>query len=462
MIQAGEQIAIVGAGVTGCSAARYVAQCGARPVLLDTRPAAPPAASAALADLPDSAELHWHVQRWPQLDVRLAIVSPGLPLDSCLLRGAKQAGVALYSDIDVFFAAVDDPVIGVTGTNGKSTVTALAGHLLNQLGVSTGVGGNLGDAALDIIRPEHQCYVLELSSFQLERSQQHEFYRSVILNISEDHLDHHGSLRAYIDAKQNIYHRALGCIVNREAEHCWPLTGRVRATYGRKPPPADDDWGIVTAAAQRWLCRGDEKLVNMTQLPLSGSHNEENMLAACALVYDLLSESSPAVGHQQKPLSAAQWTQALATFAGLPHRFEYVAERAGVRYINDSKATNLGATLAALSGLPLDNRVILVAGGDAKGVDLSPLQSVLPDRVKLLLVLGAAASHLAGIAEHAGVTWQHCHDIEQCVVLAAAAASPGDCVLLSPACSSLDMFSSFADRGNRFAAAARALPGGAA
>jgi len=402
------------------------------------------------------------VSRWPDLPVRLVVVSPGLSLDSCLLQGAEAAGVSLCSDIDLFFAAVQQPVIGVTGTNGKSTVTALAVHLLNQLGISTGVGGNLGDAALDIIDPQHRCYVLELSSFQLERSRQHTFYRSVILNISEDHLDHHGDLQSYIDAKQNIYHRARGCIVNRDAQHCWPVSGQVTASYSRQPPTADNEWGIVPEGAQRWLCRGDAKLVDMALLPLSGSHNEENMLAACALVDDIVQER---LDNQQdtapdEAARADRLAAALATFHGLPHRFELVAEHAGARYINDSKATNLGATLAALEGLPARNQIILIAGGDAKGVDLSPLQAVMPGRVRLLLVLGAAADQLAAIAQDADIAVQHCQTIEQCVALAAASADVDDCVLLSPACSSLDMFNSFAERGNRFAAAVRNLSGG--
>ncbi|MEM9620230.1 MAG: UDP-N-acetylmuramoyl-L-alanine--D-glutamate ligase [Pseudomonadota bacterium] len=444
MITAGQQIAIVGAGVTGRSAARYVARCGAQPLVLDTR-----AEAAQPDDLPAGVEVRWGVTQWPDIDARTAIVSPGLALDACLLRQARNAGVTLYSDIDVFFAAVNEPVIGVTGTNGKSTVTALAGHLLNYLGHSAGVGGNLGDAALDIIAPEHDCYVLELSSFQLERSRQHAYFRAVILNISEDHLDHHGSLPAYIAAKQNIYARTQGCIVNRDDSACQPHSGKVRATYGLLPPRDQYDWGVAEVAGERCLCyrneSGNELMIPLGDLPLQGQHNEQNMLAACALVSDLL-------GDRRRDLSAA-----LRAFKGLPHRFEEVAAVAGVRYVNDSKATNLGATLAALEGLPVSAQTILIAGGDAKGVDLSPLQPALQGRVKHLVVLGAAAAQLVRIGGDAGVPVTACTTLEECVAVAAARAVTGDTVLLSPACSSLDMFSSFAERGRQFSAAARGL-----
>ncbi len=446
MIERGQTVAIIGAGVTGRSAARYVARQGGVPVVLDTR-AAP--ADNRTEDLPRGTEVRWAAAGWPgDMDAALAVVSPGLPLDACLLQGARAAGVTLYSDIDLFFTAVDKPVIGITGTNGKSTVTSLAGHLLNRLGVDAGVGGNLGDAALDIIAPHHACYVLELSSFQLERSRQQSFFRAVILNVSEDHLDHHGGLDAYIAAKQRIYAKAQGCVVNRAQPHCQPGPGASLVSYGLDAPDRPQDWGVRKSAGRRWLCRGEQQLCDLQTLPLQGGHNEENVLAACALVYDLAQPG------------AAALADALHSFKGLPHRFAVVGEHQGVTYINDSKATNLGATLAALQGMPAAGQVVLIAGGDAKGVDLSPLQPALRGRVKHMVLLGQAAAHLQTVAAAAAVPATLAATLAEAVGSARRQAVHGDVVLLSPACSSLDMFASFAQRGEQFAQLVQALEDG--
>ncbi len=442
MIKAGQQVVILGAGITGRSVARYARQCGGHPVILDTR---------AAGDVDESLDIRWQVAEWPDMDVDWAVISPGLNMNHCLVRSAQAAGVTLWSDIDLFFAVVDQPVLGITGTNGKSTVTTLAGFLLRGLGLLPGVGGNLGEAAMDIVAPEHNCYVLELSSFQLERSQLHPYFRSVILNISEDHLDQHGDLDSYLRAKQMIYQQAAGCVINRAQ----PLNPEGTApaslvSYGLDSPPGDKDWGVCGHAGEDWLSRGALPICPVRSVALTGRHNTENVLAACALIYDLAS------AHLDEADVVQKLAELLPAFRGLAHRFEQVADHQGVRFINDSKATNLGATQAALHGMDKANQVVLIAGGDAKGVDLRPLTAEFAGRVKHLVVLGAAAGQLSAIGEAAKIPVDVVADMPEAVALATRAAGPGDVVLLSPACSSLDMFTSFADRGEQFAQAARA------
>ena len=429
------KVAVIGFGVTGESVVRHLLAHSKEVVVLDTRPERAVDAQ--------GVDIVWECRHWPDIDVDYAVLSPGLDMDSCLVASARDAGVQLCSDIDLFFDAATAPVIGITGTNGKSTVTSLVGHVLNHAGISCGVGGNLGVAALDLLDEEHACYVLELSSFQLERSQLHEYRASTILNLSEDHLDKHTSMRAYTSSKHKIYATAGRCVFNRDDLATLPPKPEAGVSFGAKEPLRDQDWGIRSQDGLRYLARGDKLICTVDTLPLSGHHNEQNALAACALLDDWLAEDEIARG--------------LASFKGLPHRFEVVQTVAGITYINDSKATNLGATVAALAGMPVRNQVILIAGGDAKGVDLSPLGSELTGRVSLLIALGKDGSHLQSVASHVGVNNTAAVDMLQAVELAHMAAAPGDTVLLSPACASLDMFESYAQRGSRFVEAVHGL-----
>lgn len=427
-------VAVLGYGVTGRSVVRHLRRCG-RPVLvLDTR-AAP--ADAGSLDF----DCMWQVTRWPGLQVEYAVVSPGLSLDSCLVRSARAAGVILRSDIDLFFDAVRAPVIGITGTNGKSTVTALVGHILECGGFDTGVGGNLGDAALDLLDDRRDYYVLELSSFQLERSGALGVAAAVLLNVSQDHLDEHGDMASYTAAKQRIFDVAERCVFNRGDPATRPAGDAV--SFGLDAPSRPKDWGVLEGDDGPQLGRGEDMLCAIGDLPLKGGHNVANMLAACALVDGLVKDATLVAG--------------LATFAGLEHRFVEVAVVDGVVYVNDSKATNVGATAAALEGLDPVPRVILIGGGDAKGADLAPLADLLKSRVRHVVALGKDGAALTRVAADAGVEAELCDDIARAVARAAAVARPGDMVLLSPACSSLDMFENYADRGNQFARAVHRL-----
>jgi UDP-N-acetylmuramoylalanine--D-glutamate ligase len=434
-----QQAAILGFGVTGESVLRHLLARGIEAVVLDTR--APRQTNFS------QTEFLWESQHWPGIDVDFAVVSPGLAMDHCLVAGAAASGVQLVSDIDLFFEAVRAPVIGVTGTNGKSTVTALAGHMLNHAGVSCGVGGNLGTAALDLLDDRHQCYVLELSSFQLERSKEQGFDAAVVLNVTEDHLDKHGDMQHYAQAKQRIYTRAARCVFNRFDPLTVPARLDDACSFGLDAPPGAADWGVVQGVDEaRVLVRGAESLCAAADLPLSGAHNELNALAACALV--------------ERHLDFAQMRAGLVSFKGLPHRFEVVDEFDGVVYVNDSKATNLCATMAALAGMRCADQVILIAGGDAKGVDLAPLAEVFKDRVRHVLTIGRDGPQVAAVAAGCGVAYRSCESLEEAVSVSRELARPGDTVLLSPACASLDMFDNYMQRGERFAQAVAQLSRG--
>jgi UDP-N-acetylmuramoylalanine--D-glutamate ligase len=426
-----QRVAVLGFGVTGESVVRHLLRQGKEPVVLDTRPAR----QVELADV----QFYWEANHWPKLDVSSAVVSPGLPLDSCLVAGARAAGVELKSDIDLFFDAVQSPVVGVTGTNGKSTVTSLAGHLLKTAGVSCGVGGNLGEAALDILDPDHECYVLELSSFQLERSAEHSYRAATVLNVSEDHLDKHLDMSAYIQSKHRIYAASECCVYNRMDDLTVPAHPDDAPSFGPDRPPTEADWGIRDESGKRALVHGGHEICSVSELSVTGAHNEQNALAACALVSSWVPDAALRSG--------------LGSFAGLAHRFEIVAEIDGVVFVNDSKATNLGATIAALAGMPADNQVVLIAGGDAKGVDLSPLLPFFQGRVKLLVTIGKDGPQLSSLAAGARISVSQAKDMTEAVAAAKRMATSGDTVLLSPACASLDMYSNFAQRGNQFAAA---------
>ncbi|MEQ8857364.1 MAG: UDP-N-acetylmuramoyl-L-alanine--D-glutamate ligase [Pseudomonadales bacterium] len=436
--------AIIGMGVTGYSCLRFLA--GSEDLLvLDTRDA-PPNGAAARAVAP-GAEFRFGAEACSAdfTGVGRVIVSPGIGLEHPLVRRAAAAGATVESDIDLFCQAVDAPVFAITGTNGKSTVTALAGHLLSRLGRRPGVGGNLGEPALDLLGAGHDCYVLELSSFQLERTGRQPFQAATILNVTEDHLDRHGSFAAYVSSKRRIYAGAERAVANRADPFTLPEHAVAELVTFGPDRPEPGHWGLGDVDGTTWLLRGDEAIVSTGQLPLAGLHNALNVLAAFALVADAST-------------SAADLAAAVAGFRGLPHRCQNVAERGGVRYVDDSKATNVGATLAALAGLgdAARRHLVLIAGGDGKGADFAALAAPVGRYVKSVVLLGRDAAAiervLAGVVPVTRVD-----DIAAAVAAAAAAALPGDLVLLSPACASLDMFRSYAHRGEAFAAAAQAL-----
>ncbi|MBY5923201.1 UDP-N-acetylmuramoyl-L-alanine--D-glutamate ligase [Ferrimonas balearica] len=423
---------ILGLGVTGLSVVRHLAGQGQTLAVWDTR-ATPPGADTLAQGYPDVALRTGPFDGETLSQAKRLVVSPGLDLRTPALAQAIAAGVEVVGDIELFARAADAPVIGITGSNGKSTVTTLLGHLARECGASVGVGGNIGTPALDLLNRGHGLYVLELSSFQLETTRSLNAVAGTVLNVSPDHLDRYDSYEAYRDAKLALYPQCDTCVVNRaDANTQAPESAHV-VSFG-PDAPADGQFGIEGD----WLMLGGERLKRRDALSLVGAHNEQNILAALALGH--------AAGLAMAPMLAA-----LDSYRGLPHRCELITQIQGVRYVNDSKATNLGATQAALEGLEIA-RVWLIAGGDAKGQDLSPLAPAITGLAGLI-TLGQDGPAIAAMRADA----IQVDGIEAAVEIAAAKAREGDIVLLSPACSSLDMYASFEQRGQRFADAARRL-----
>ena len=433
--------AIIGTGVTGLSCARYLSGADEL-VVLDTRPEI--SGASAFDGLVD--DLRLGVECFDFTGFQRVVVSPGVSLDACLVRQARDAGAELVSDMDLFFAAAQAPIYAVTGTNGKSTVTSLAAELLQANGVRAAAGGNLGDAALDVLSEDVDAYVMELSSFQLERMRAHPKAAAVILNISDDHLDRHGTLARYAEAKQRIYTNARVTVSNRAQALTSPTSaGEQHVTFGLDEAPDADSWGLIWLDGESWFARGDEAVLPTSEMQLPGSHNHANFLAACAL---LALDFEIALEPLRKVAGA---------YAGLPHRCVLVRELDGVRYINDSKATNVGATIAAVEGLlpaGRSERIVLIAGGDGKGADFSPLLEVR-DRLRAVVTTGQDGPL---IAETMGtLAAAAAPDMVSAVRAARGLARPGDLVLLSPACASLDQYPNYMARGDAFEQAVKEL-----
>lgn len=390
-------------------------------------------------------------QRFPEVDfkpseecvdlsgVNELVASPGIADSHAVVSQAVGKAIPVICDIELFARHEKNPVIAITGTNGKSTVVSWLQHVLNACGRKCALGGNIGVPALNLLTQEHDCTVLELSSFQLERTYNLSPLIALILNISSDHLDRYKDIKGYQLAKERIYQNARIAIVNRDAgEFEIPESVSQIISFGLQ---ASDEFGVERYEGEEYLTYQHDMLLAVNDLPLIGRHNVSNALAvlACAFALDI------------KP---AQTAQALLGFKGLPHRTELVATVNGVRYINDSKATNAGATLAAVSG-DLKN-IVLVAGGDAKNADLLPLASALIGKLKACVLLGKNGPQLADVLRPVAPCY-FVESIEESVSVAAEISENGDTVLLSPACSSLDMFKNYIERGERFSAAVRGL-----
>ncbi len=432
---------ILGLGETGLSVARHLASRGFSFAVTDTRDA--PAGLDRLARIP-GAERAWvgplsglDSSRWQRI-----IVSPGIPVSLPALARAAAAGVEVVGDIELFAGVVQGPVIGITGSNGKSTVTALVGELLRAQGYRVAVGGNFGTPALDLLDSDAELYVLELSSFQLETTHSLHPASAGILNISADHMDRYPDLAAYVVAKARILAGAERTVLGRAEPHLQALAeGGSAVTFGMDVPPGPEDFGLLDVEGAPWLARGRTPLLAAVELKLQGHHNWLNALAGLALAWPWLRESEPAI-------------EVLRRFAGLPHRSQPVGRHDGVEYIDDSKGTNVGASLAAIRSVT--GPLILIAGGQGKGQDFVPLADALVGKARGVVLLGVDAPAIAQ-ALNAAVPVQRVDSIEEAVARAAQWAEPGDTVLLSPACASLDMFASYAERGDRFAAAVRGL-----
>ncbi|TCO76198.1 UDP-N-acetylmuramoyl-L-alanine--D-glutamate ligase [Chromatocurvus halotolerans] len=449
IIASSAQRIVVGLGDTGLSVVRYLAHRGERFAVVDTRDE-PPGLAQLRDEFPDVSVFAGGI---PQSLLNAAaelIVSPGLAPDLPFLQEAVAAGAVIRGDADLFVEAAQAPVIGITGSNAKSTVTALVGAMAQAAGMNAGVGGNLGPPALDLLADERDLYVLELSSFQLERSDSLNLAVACVLNLSADHLDRHGSMPRYHQAKHRIFRGCHHAVVNSDDPLTIPPGGdgmQVSAWRLREPDlhgfgiHRDDD-GV------EWLARGFDDLMPVTEIALAGRHNLANALAAVA------------IGHSAG-LPMAAMLSALRDFQGLPHRCQLVAVHRGVRWVNDSKATNVGAARAAIEGMGQGRNLVLIAGGRGKGGDFTDLRQPVAAHCKGVLLIGETAGQLARDLGDA-VPVRHCDSLQQAVQAAASMAVAGDCVLLSPACASFDMFRNYGERGDAFAAAVRDLRGGVA
>ena len=441
-LEAGSRALVLGLGRTGLSCARYLQGKGLEVRVADTR-AEPPGAAALREQVP-AAELHTGAFQLSLLDgVAQVVISPGLSLGEPVAAEALRRGLPVVGDIELFARETQAPVAAITGTNGKSTVTALLAELASAAGRPAVAGGNLGEPALDLLaRPVPQLYVLELSSFQLETTCSLETATATVLNVTPDHLDRYRTLDDYAAAKARIFERCDVAVVNADDPRVrtMPRAGQRVITFSLQDPAAD--YLLAREPELVLTCRG-EALLPMSALKLQGEHNAANALAALAMCEALELPRAPVLG-------------ALGSFGGLPHRAQWVGDLDGVRYVNDSKGTNVGATIAAVSGLA--GPLVLIAGGDGKNQDFDELRPVCRGKVRHVVLIGRDAPRLAAALD--GVcTSERAADMRAAVAAARAAARTGDTVLLSPACASLDMFRDYAHRGEEFAAAVRSLAG---
>ena len=428
---------VLGLGRTGLSCVNYLAGLGERIGVADTRQDPP--------GLPDLERRHADTPFFagefsPELlcRARRLVVSPGIAPGHPAIRAAARAGVEILGDVEIFCRNANAPLVAVTGSNGKSTVVSLLAQMLERAGLRAGLGGNIGTPALDLLaEPAPDYYVLELSSFQLETLRSHRPAAAAVLNVSADHLDRHESMEDYAQAKQNVYAGDGAMIINLDDDtvRAMQRPGRRTVSYSLARPDADFRAGDRNG--ETWLVHGDEMLIRQSELRIHGLHNLANVLACLALGRAL-----------DLPLPAM--LEAARDFSGLPHRCERVAASNGVDWINDSKGTNVGATLAALRGLGQErSNMVLVAGGDGKGADFSPLADAIGAHVKAVILMGKSAQDIAAIVPPGNPVF-YATGMDAAVSTASRLAQAGDTVLLSPACASTDMFTDFAERGDAF------------
>ena len=444
---------IVGLGRTGFSCARYLRARGWRLAVTDTR--AKPPEWARLTELDPTIPV-----KVGGLDIGLldgagcVVASPGVSLEEPLFVEARRRGLEIVGDIELFARWADAPVVGITGTNGKSTVTTLVGRMAERAGLRVRVGGNLGEPALDLLGPAGpaagagspigptQLYVLELSSFQLDATRTLDLKAAVVLNVTPDHLDRYSTVQEYADSKARIFSRCETAVINLDDPLvvAMPQPGQKMVGFSLRAA-SGADYAIATHEGQWWLTRRGERLMPVAAMKIKGLHNAANALASLAL--------GEALG-----LPTAAMLEELATFTGLPHRSQWVADVRGVTYINDSKGTNVGATVAAVNGMA--GPLVMIAGGDGKNQDFAELADVFRGKVRHTVLIGRDAAAIATALK--GVcTLETCGSLEEAVRAAAQAAQPGDTVLLSPACASLDMFRDYTHRGAVFTQAVKEL-----
>ena len=438
---------VLGSGMTGLSLARYLAREGARVRVADTR-AEPPRAADLAAALPGVPLATGGFTDATFAGADLIAISPGVPKDQPPIAAAVARGAELVGDIELFARALppEQKVLAITGSNGKTTVTALTGALCRAAGLRTVVAGNIGDAVLDVLaacqtegtaRPWPDVFVLELSSFQLETTSSLRPVAAVVLNVTENHLDRYASMEQYAAAKARVFAQGGIQVVNRDdpLSSGMRIPGRTIESIGAGVPATEGEWGLVRFDGTTWLAHGGGLLVPTSSLSLVGRHNALNALAALALVSTVARVNRNVL-------------DTLKSFHGLPHRMQKIAEAGHVVYIDDSKATTIVATQAALDGI--ERPAVLIAGGDGKGQDFRPLKSSVDADCRAVLLIGRDAPLIARALEGTPAHVETAGTLDAAIARAVELAEPGDAVLLSPACASLDQFTSYIERGERF------------
>ncbi|OEF24980.1 UDP-N-acetylmuramoyl-L-alanine--D-glutamate ligase [Vibrio rumoiensis] len=422
-----KQVVVVGLGVTGLSVVKHLQSLPYDLTIkvIDTR-AQPPG----IEELGASIEVHigsWNTDWLLQAD--LVVTNPGIALATPEIQAALEKNIPVVGDIELFSWAVNAPVVAITGSNGKSTVTDLTGVLAKSAGLNVGVGGNIGVPALDLLNDSVDLYVLELSSFQLETTSSLSLKAAAYLNLSEDHMDRYQGMDDYGQAKQRIFLHAETAIVNRDDLATYPSNSIPTLSFGFD----EQDFGVVWLEAQEYLSKQGQPIIAVADLSLVGRHNLSNSLVALALL--------DCVGVPLEKVAPA-----LKTYTGLTHRCQLVADNNGIKWINDSKATNVASTLAALSGLQLEGQLHLLVGGVGKGADFSELAPVLETLNVQLHCFGLDGDAFLSL-HHSAKRW---NDIEEIIKNITPTLTRGDAVMLSPACASFDQFKNFMARGDEF------------
>ncbi|MFI4978966.1 MAG: UDP-N-acetylmuramoyl-L-alanine--D-glutamate ligase [Nevskiales bacterium] len=456
----GKNVLVLGLGESGLAMTRWCMRNGARVRVADTR-REPPSLAALKGELADAEFISGAFDKALLAGIDLLALSPGLSAGLMVVFEARARGIPVVGEVELFAQALRElgvrektKVIAITGTNGKTTTTALTAHLCRSAGRDAEVGGNISPAALDALMARldagrlPEIWVLELSSFQLETLETLDADVATVLNVSDDHLDRYIDLAEYASAKARIFAGNGVQVLSRNDVRVKHMaqSGRWLISFGLDAAGMLEDFGLRERGGEFWLVQGDNFLLPLARLPLPGLHNAANALAALALCH--------AIG-----LPLARLVDGLRSFRGLPHRVEKVADIGGVAYFDDSKGTNVGATVAALEGglAGAGGKVALIAGGDGKGQDFSALKTPVMNHARAVVLIGKDAGLIAAALTGCGVPLQHAQDMTAAVRAASAVALPGDAVLLSPACASFDMYRNYVHRAEVFIAAVRAL-----
>lgn len=433
---------VYGLGSTGLSVARHLSGRGIDALYVDSR-ANPPGLDALRRLVPDAQVAVGSLSGDLLRDVSQIVVSPGIADNDELLVEARATHIDIVSDVELFAQTVAADCVAITGSNGKSTVTTLVAMMCEAAGLRVLAGANLGTPALDLLASEvPDVYVLELSSFQLQRTRSLEPKVAALLNVTADHLDWHASEAEYVEAKRRIFDNAAAAVVNRDDPVVMERlpTSLPVITFGLGAP-GREEFGVIERSGERYLARGDAELINVRELALVGQHNQANALAALAIA-------------EMLGLDVRNVIDVLREFRGLPHRMQLVAQIDGVDYINDSKATNVAAAIASVRSLP--GRVVLLAGGQGKGGDFSLLARETADRLSAVIVFGEDAADLEKAFERKTAV-SRVDGLGDAVRRAAELAEIGSTVLLAPACASFDQFPNYTKRGDAFVALVQEL-----